>query len=65
MVDNKGFDSTQCYIDYSFTMADIVIVQRTVRQRIAKRRVAEMRDARFHALENRAATEIQKIWRGL
>ena len=38
----RGF---QCYIDYIFTMADIVIVQRFVRQQIAKKTVATTRSA--------------------
>ena len=57
----RGF---QCYIDYIFTMADIMIVQRTVRQRMANKTVAMIRKARYLAMENAAATNIQKIWRG-
>ena len=38
----RGF---QCYIDYIFTMTDIVIVQRFVRQQIAKKTVATKQSA--------------------
>eukprot|EP00555_Chaetoceros_dichaeta_P007008 CAMPEP_0198258590 /NCGR_PEP_ID=MMETSP1447-20131203/7968_1 /TAXON_ID=420782 /ORGANISM="Chaetoceros dichaeta, Strain CCMP1751" /LENGTH=589 /DNA_ID=CAMNT_0043945743 /DNA_START=277 /DNA_END=2046 /DNA_ORIENTATION=+ len=45
-------------------MADVVIVQRTVRQRLASKQVAVLRQERDFTIENRAATDIQKIWRG-
>ena len=57
----RGF---QFYIDYIFTMTDIMIVQRTVRQWIAKKTVATIREARYLAMENAVATDIQKIWTG-
>ena len=53
----RGF---QTYTDYLFTIADIIIVQRTMRQWLACRRVNEMRRIR----DNHAAVCIQKIWRG-
>jgi len=57
----RGF---QCYIDYIFTMADIVIVQRTVRQWLAVRHVNAIRKRIKKDNYNAAATRIQKIWRG-
>ena len=50
----RGF---QCFTDYVFTIADVVIAQRTARQWLAKRRVKALREAK-------AATTIQAAFRG-
>ena len=54
----RGF---QYYIDYIFPMANIVIVQRTVTQWIAKKTVATIREARYLEMENAVATNVRNI----
>lgn len=49
----RGF---QCYTDYIFALVDILVVQRTVRQWLARRTVTGMR-------KENAATQIQATWR--
>ena len=49
----RGF---QAYTDYIFSLVDILVVQRTFRKHLAKKRVQKMR-------ENRAATLIQATFR--
>jgi hypothetical protein len=56
----RGF---RCYMDYIFTVADIVIVQRNVRYFLANRRVRRLRKIRDEKNNNKAATIIQKNWR--
>jgi IQ calmodulin-binding motif. len=51
------------YTDYVFTLADIIIVQKTVRAHQARRRVALMAKDRKERNENAAAIVIQKNWR--
>ena len=53
----RGF---QCYTDYIFTMADIVIVQRTVRHWLAVSVTERLRIGKV----DRAAAKIQSVWRG-
>ena len=50
----RGF---QCFSDYVFTIADVVVAQRTARQWLAKRRVKALREVK-------AATTIQAAFRG-
>ena len=57
----RGF---MTYTDFIFTIADIIIVQRTARKWLAVREVNSMREARDFAISTHAATSIQKIWRG-
>ncbi len=53
-----------CYTDYVFTLADIIVVQRTVRSHLAYKKVNAMRKARQEETEIAAAVSIQKYWRG-
>lgn len=50
----RGF---QCFTDYVFTIADVVVAQRTVRQWLARRRANALREVK-------AATTIQAAFRG-
>merc|ERR1719223_1854105 len=52
------------YTDFIFTIADIIIVQRTARKWLAVREVNSIREARDFAINTQAATSIQKVWRG-
>jgi hypothetical protein len=51
------------YTDYVFTLADIIMVQKTVRAHQACRKVAQMAKARREENEHAAAVTIQKNWR--
>lgn len=57
----RGF---QCYIDYIFSMADVVIVQRTVRKWLAIKHVVSIRKQIEEDRQETAAIMIQKTWRG-
>ena len=50
----RGF---QCFTDYIFSLADVVVAQRTARAWLAKRRTQELREVK-------AATTIQSMYRG-
>ena len=56
----RGF---RCYMDYIFTVADIVIVQRNARYFLANRRVKRLRQLRDENNSINAAIIIQKNWR--
>lgn len=51
------------YTDYVFTLADIIIAQKTVRGFIARKKVAKMRSDRTELIRYNAATMIQSNWR--
>mmetsp|Transcript_561 Transcript_561/g.989 ORF Transcript_561/g.989 Transcript_561/m.989 type:complete len:1946 (-) Transcript_561:923-6760(-) len=51
------------YTDYVFTLADIIVVQKTVRAHLARKKVAVMAKARQERNEYAAAVMIQKNWR--
>jgi len=53
-----------CYTDYVFTLADIIVVQRTVRAHQACTRVKAMTRERQDQRELAASIVIQKYWRG-
>lgn len=59
----KAWRGFWTYTDYVFTLADIIIVQKTVRAHQARKRVAVMFKERKEKTENDAATVIQKSWR--
>lgn len=52
------------YTGYVFSLADIIIVQKTVRARQARKRVAAMTKTRNAKNQYEAAVMIQKTWRG-
>jgi len=52
------------YTGYVFTLADIIIVQKTVRAHQARKRVAAMAKIRNVKNQYEAAVMIQKTWRG-
>jgi len=53
-----------CYTDYVFTLADIIMAQKTVRAYQARKRVSAMAAARDEKEQYESAVAIQKIWRG-
>ena len=57
----KGFKQ---YIEYVFTIADVVLIQKNTRRWLAKRHVERLKIQRANEGLNVAATEIQRIWRG-
>jgi hypothetical protein len=60
----RGF---QAYTDFIFALVDIIIVQRTIRRFLAKRKVEDMRRKAFLAhedLQERSSIKIQAAWRG-
>ncbi len=56
----RGFKD---YVDYIFTIADIVLVQKTVRSWLANRRVEKLKVQRGVEIINNAAITIQKSWK--
>jgi len=52
------------YTGYVFTLADIIIVQKSVRARQARKKVAAMAKTRDDKNQYEAAMMIQKTWRG-
>jgi len=57
----RGF---QCYTDFIFTMADIVVAQRIARRWLAKRHASRLRQRKKQLEYHEAAADIQRIWRG-
>lgn len=53
-----------CYSDYVFTLADIIVVQKTVRGHQARKRAAIMAQQRDEQRQRDSAIMIQKTWRG-
>ena len=64
VVIQKSFRGFKQYIDYIFTIADIVLVQKTARGWLARRRFEEMKIKHREDQLYNAATTIQKVWRG-
>mmetsp|Transcript_107304 Transcript_107304/g.160500 ORF Transcript_107304/g.160500 Transcript_107304/m.160500 type:complete len:2227 (-) Transcript_107304:72-6752(-) len=50
----RGF---QCYTDYIFSIVDILVVQRTMRQWLARRKVTSLREAKAAALKAKLEAE--------
>ena len=57
----RGF---KVYMEYIFTVADIVLVQKTVRVWLAKRYLEQLKIRRGQERLENAAVTIQKVWRG-